>query len=80
MYLTVRDATKTYGTFTALDRVSIGIDKGVPPDAKYSEGVKRQTYLIEHCGQTIHANTRVKFLHHFFAQVCGLRHLSPFLS
>ncbi len=28
MYLTVRDATKTYGTFTALDRVSIGIDKG----------------------------------------------------
>jgi iron(III) transport system ATP-binding protein len=28
MYLTVRDATKTYGTFTALDRVSIGIEKG----------------------------------------------------
>ena len=28
MYLTVRDATKTYGTFTALDRVSIEIEKG----------------------------------------------------
>jgi len=28
MYLNVRDATKIYGTFTALDRVSIGIDKG----------------------------------------------------
>lgn len=28
MYLTVRDATKTYGQFTALDRVSIGIEKG----------------------------------------------------
>ena len=28
MYLTVRDATKIYGTFTALDRVSIGIEKG----------------------------------------------------
>ncbi|NIZ08735.1 ABC transporter ATP-binding protein [Pseudooceanicola sp. HF7] len=28
MYLTVRDATKLYGTFTALDRVSIGIEKG----------------------------------------------------
>lgn len=28
MYLTVRDATKIYGTFTALDRVSIGIQKG----------------------------------------------------
>ncbi|MBK0327933.1 ABC transporter ATP-binding protein [Rhodobacteraceae bacterium F11138] len=28
MYLTVRDATKTYGTFTALDRVSIEIDRG----------------------------------------------------
>ncbi|EAQ02150.1 ABC transporter-like [Pseudooceanicola batsensis HTCC2597] len=28
MYLTVRDATKTYGSFTALDRVSIGIDQG----------------------------------------------------
>ncbi|TNF12984.1 MAG: ABC transporter ATP-binding protein [Rhodobacteraceae bacterium] len=28
MYLTVRDATKTYGAFTALDRVSIEIDRG----------------------------------------------------
>ncbi|MGR3603291.1 MAG: ABC transporter ATP-binding protein [Heliomarina sp.] len=28
MYLTVRDATKIYGNFTALDRVSIGIDQG----------------------------------------------------
>lgn len=28
MYLTVRDATKTYGDFTALDRVSIEIEKG----------------------------------------------------
>lgn len=28
MYLTVRNATKTYGTFTALDRVSIEIEKG----------------------------------------------------
>ncbi|MEP2716469.1 ABC transporter ATP-binding protein [Pseudophaeobacter sp.] len=28
MYLTVRDATKTYGTFTALDSVSIEIEKG----------------------------------------------------
>lgn len=28
MYLTVHDATKTYGTFTALDRVSIEIEKG----------------------------------------------------
>ena len=28
MYLTVHDATKIYGTFTALDRVSIGIEKG----------------------------------------------------
>lgn len=28
MYLTVREATKIYGNFTALDRVSIGIEKG----------------------------------------------------
>jgi len=28
MYLTVRDATKTFGTFTALDRVSIEIERG----------------------------------------------------
>ena len=28
MYLTVRDATKIYGNFTALDRVSIGIEQG----------------------------------------------------
>lgn len=28
MYLTVRDATKIYGNFTALDRVSIEIEKG----------------------------------------------------
>ena len=28
MYLDVRDLTKTYGTFTALDRVSAGVDEG----------------------------------------------------
>ncbi|MFW2541785.1 ABC transporter ATP-binding protein [Primorskyibacter sp. 2E107] len=28
MYLTVRNATKTYGTFTALDAVSVEIDRG----------------------------------------------------
>ena len=28
MYLTVRDATKSYGNFTALDRVSIEIENG----------------------------------------------------
>jgi ABC-type glutathione transport system ATPase component len=28
MYLTVRNATKTYGTFTALDDVSISIEQG----------------------------------------------------
>lgn len=28
MYLTVRDATKTYGDFTALDHVSVGIERG----------------------------------------------------